>query len=197
MRVILVSAPYLSLYGSSRQAVGHYFPLGLGYLAAVLEKHNFPVELVVESAGVDVFHVLRQKLGQDRCLFVGISPMSSSYPQAVKLAGLVREMAPGTPTVLGGPHAIAARASILREQPEFDFRCLGEREWTTLELARQLAGESTIPKGLCAFRQKLTDKWGVPGTTGNYRNCAIIHSTPWNVWRSPPQKGTFQGSSIT
>ena len=137
-RILLVNAPFFSLYGPSKVAVSHYFPLGIGYIASYVNKHGYDVELLVESGDVDVFRALRRALKTHKYLFVGISTMTTAFGEAVRLARVVRESAPGTPVVAGGPHITAMGGSILAEQPEFDILCVGEGEITSLELARAI-----------------------------------------------------------
>jgi hypothetical protein len=45
--VLLINAPFHGLYGSLKSAVSYYFPLGVGYLAAYLEKNGYQVDLLV------------------------------------------------------------------------------------------------------------------------------------------------------
>ena len=39
-RVLLLSPPYIDLYGKLGRAAGKYFPLGLGYVAAYLRDRG-------------------------------------------------------------------------------------------------------------------------------------------------------------
>ncbi len=39
-RIILISPPYVDLYGKLNKAAGRYFPLGLGYIASYLRKYG-------------------------------------------------------------------------------------------------------------------------------------------------------------
>ena len=139
--ILLAGAPFLELYGA--RGVSYYFPLGIGYLASYLEKHGRTVRIIAESEGTDVYDELAAAIQTGEHLFVGISAMTPAFPAAVRLAKIVRRHAPGTPVVLGGPHASAMGASILAEQDEFDFLCVGEGEITALELAGALAAQRT------------------------------------------------------
>jgi hypothetical protein len=39
-KVLLISPPYIDLYGKLNGAAGRYFPLGLGYIAAYARKYG-------------------------------------------------------------------------------------------------------------------------------------------------------------
>jgi len=46
MKVFLIQAPYLDIYGPIKMSAGHYFPLGLGYIAAVLLRQGHEVRFI-------------------------------------------------------------------------------------------------------------------------------------------------------
>lgn len=122
--------------------MSYYFPLGVGYLASFLEKHGYEVEMILESATVDVFQELRARLRQKQYLLVGLSAMTSAYPAAIKLAAEIKALSPQTHVVLGGAHASAVGVRAFDDTLNFDSLCIGEGEFTLLELARTLeAGE--------------------------------------------------------
>lgn len=134
-RILLVSAPYMHLYGKNTAGISYYFPLGLGYIAAFLEKHGFRVDLVVEDGHQDVFQDVQKLLSTRSYGLVGISSMTSAYPAAVDLARIVRQAEPRIPIVIGGAHASVLPEYILKTQLEFDFVCTGEGEDVMLDLA--------------------------------------------------------------
>ena len=143
--ILLINAPFFQLYAASKGAMSYYFPLGIGYLAAFLEKHGYAVEMILESATVDVFQELRARLRTKSYLFVGLSSMTSAYPAAVKLAAEIKALSPETHVVLGGAHASAVGVRAFEDTPDFDSLCIGEGEFTVLELARALeAGETDL-----------------------------------------------------
>ncbi|OSM01918.1 putative Fe-S oxidoreductase [Magnetofaba australis IT-1] len=122
--------------------MSYYFPLGLGYLAAYLEKQGRRVELLVESPRVEFWAELNARLRQHAYLCVGISSMTSAFPQALRIARLVKQHAPATPVVAGGAHVSGVGAAALEAHAEIDFLVLGEGEITLWELARWLNAET-------------------------------------------------------
>ncbi len=140
--ILLVIAPYHDFYGVYKNAVSHYFPLGLGYIAAYLESHGFNVEMLLEDGANDVLYSVRDHISRKDYLFVGISSMTSAFPQAVRIAKIVRQEKPGTPIVLGGAHVSGVGPILLNSLPDFDMLAIGEGELTALELAQTLAIDS-------------------------------------------------------
>lgn len=160
--VLLVSAPYLAIYGGDVPGASYYFPLGLGYIASYLQKHGFSVDLICEDGVTDVMNMVRTRLASQNYLCVGVSCMTSSYPGGLRIASLVKQSSPATPVILGGAHISAVGEPILDEQPEVDMLCTGEGEITFLEL-------------VLALRDGVRDISGVQGlfwrdSEGNIRN---------------------------
>jgi radical SAM superfamily enzyme YgiQ (UPF0313 family) len=136
--VLLINAPFHGLYGSLKSAVSYYFPLGVGYLAAYLEKNGYQVDLLVEERGISLQDSLLALLNKKDYLLVGFSAMTSAFPGAVRMAETVRQRCPRVPIILGGPHASGIGATLLEDHPQFDYLCLGEGERTLLELVDHL-----------------------------------------------------------
>lgn len=136
MRVLLIEAPYD--YKMSKIAVDQYFPLGLGYIAAVLKQAGQEVELLVSSPGCDFAQLLSSRLERFIPELVGISCMTPSFPAAIEIARAVKEQT-NAKVVLGGHHATALGEEILQRYPEVDFVVYGEGEYTMLDLCRKLS----------------------------------------------------------
>ncbi len=112
-------------------------PLGLGYLAAVLEKNDFEVKII----DCPVCKMDHNKLGIELASFkpdlVGVASMTPTLPSAVKSAQTAKEVCPDAKVVMGGPHATFADEQILTEEPTVDIVVRGEGEETLLELAQR------------------------------------------------------------
>ena len=133
------------------------YPLGIGYLAAVLERYGYQVRILdVFAEGYhnaqevdgdpnflrygldddDIIAVL-QEFGPD---VVGISSIFSNQADNVHhLLGLARSVAPGAATALGGAHARYFPKTCL-EDPALDAVFLGEAEHTFLAWLEYLNG---------------------------------------------------------
>ena len=143
-KILLISAPYQHLYGPVSPLVSFYFPLGLGYIAAFLEKNGYSVSLIAEDGRIDVFDEVARRIRDENLLYVGISSMTASFPAALKLARMIKNKIPEVPIVIGGPHATALKKIILDKYLEFDLVCFGEGELTALDIAKSLSGRLPI-----------------------------------------------------
>jgi anaerobic magnesium-protoporphyrin IX monomethyl ester cyclase len=149
------------------------YPLGVGYLASLLEASG--TEVLVTSVLDNVI-----KFSPD---VVGISSVSQCFNQAVEAAGLIKK-ALGVPLLLGGYHISALPH---RLPQSFDVGVLGEGELPLLRLMSLLSrkGDLKVPdlteiNGICFHSQ-----------TGDI----IVNRTPYEVpdldalpfpWRNVP-----------
>ena len=158
MKILLVLPPFLRLHGLK---LG-YFPLGLGYLAAYVEKNGFDVKMYNAELGEeylrapkgsidkDAFKTYINKLEDPNDLIwqevrsilrnvapnvVGISVMTTKYGSAKKIAQIAKEVNPSSIVVWGGPHPTIRPEEVLRDA-NADFAVKGEGEQTFLELLR-------------------------------------------------------------
>ncbi len=148
MRIALLNTPYVKTYGPLKSASGRYFPLGLGYIAAVLRQHGHEVLLLDPEAQNLSDHAISSRLISFRPGLIGISFTTPGFPMARHLAALARNSSRGIPIVAGGVHAAALPEGVLREAPEFDIVCTGEGEETMLELAATGSPEALTPSAL-------------------------------------------------
>jgi anaerobic magnesium-protoporphyrin IX monomethyl ester cyclase len=139
--IILVNPPYPS---GAPQSI--FIPLGIGYLAAVLEKNGYNVDVI----DCQVLKPTRREL-QDEFIkrqpdVVGVASATLTYNPALQIVKTAKEVAPNCVTLLGGPHVTVMDEQSLADAPEVDIVVRGEGEKTVLELA-QLVSESNL-KGL-------------------------------------------------
>jgi radical SAM superfamily enzyme YgiQ (UPF0313 family) len=139
-RVTLVNPPYPS---GAPQSL--FIPLGIGYLAAVLEKNQYDVE-VIDFQGLNPTRKqLEAELIKSRPDVVGVTTSTLTYNPALEIVKATKEVLPNCLTILGGPHATVLDEQTLSEAPEADVIVRGEGEQTMLELA-DLASKSELKK---------------------------------------------------
>jgi len=145
---------------------GRLPPLGLAYVAAVLEKSGFQVEIydnyLLERPIEEVKSEIRKRSPE----IVGITCNSLSYGRCLEMAKAAKEACPSCIVVVGGPHASYMPQTLL-EHPEIDYVVVGEGEQAMLQLA------SSITKGEKASIAAL-----IPGVA-----CKIGHE----IVKSAPQ----------
>lgn len=143
MRIALIAPKW-------NKKANDYPPLGLGYLAAVLERDGHQVRIFDFS--LDPRTPLEEDV-QAVCAFdphlVGITAMTSVYHSALETATLLKAYL-GRPIVIGGPHATVYPERILAESPVIDYVVRGEGEETIQELVRILCnkGDLSTVRGL-------------------------------------------------
>jgi anaerobic magnesium-protoporphyrin IX monomethyl ester cyclase len=150
-RIALVNTPLL-------EGVAHhplFPPLGLAYLAAVLEQNGFEVR-VFDCPVCEINHEqLKSDLSAFQPALVGIGSMTPTIESALKSARTAKEACPDTKVVIGGPHATFMDKETLAEESAADVIVRGEGEETLLELAQQLPALPKLEdvKGI-TFRKK-------------------------------------------
>ncbi len=129
-------------------------PLGLAYLAAVLEKSAFEVEVIDAFAENISFNELKKRLSQTKSQVVGITTNVDIIFHALWTAKIVKELLPKTIIVLGGPYATVTYESILKYK-FVDYVVLGEGEYTFNELLTKIQENLPVEsvRGI-AFRNK-------------------------------------------
>ena len=139
-RVALVNPPPL-------KGVFHhqpYLPIGLAYLAAVLESNGNEVT-VLDCLATDIDHErLKEKLGSFNPNLIGISSMTPMVQSTMLSAKGAKEACPNATVVLGGPHATFMDKEILNEEPAVDVVVRGEGEQTLLELTQKIANRENL-----------------------------------------------------
>jgi radical SAM superfamily enzyme YgiQ (UPF0313 family) len=138
MKVLLVNPPQ-TFYPGSDAPAGN-LPLGLLYIAAVLEKAGSKVE-VLDAFMTDVsirrigdtveigmsYERIAERIKRIKPDIVGIAnPFTCQMQHAIKVAKIVKEMGPDVLTVVGGPHVSAVPEEFLNEAEKVDIGVTGE-----------------------------------------------------------------------
>jgi len=134
VKVALVNPPLLPGMFKHHPLV----PLGLAYLASVLENAGYEVK-VFDCPPLGLSHEeltkLLVKFSPD---FVGITCMTMMYPSAIKVAKMIKEQLPEVVIGVGGPHVTFYDKETLEECPSIDLVVRGEGEQTILEVVASL-----------------------------------------------------------
>jgi len=141
MKVLLIDPPFeiWELMGDCCAP-----PLGLAYIAAVLEQHDIPVELIhCNGLGItwkDVPEII-EKASPD---IVGTGALTPMFSAAIRLVKMVKEVDPDVITMVGGSHATFTYEEALLKIPEIDIIVRGEGEQTVVELIKCLETDSDL-----------------------------------------------------
>lgn len=139
MQVTLVNPPYPA--GSHRHPP--FIPLGIGYLAAVLEKNGYSVNVIDCQALKLSLAEVENELRNRQPDLVGLTSTTLTYKSALKIIEVAKKALPTCVTVLGGPHVTFWDKEAFEECPSLDVVVRREGEHTLLELVQRLdAGKS-------------------------------------------------------
>ena len=127
MKILLINPPYFDVWRTFDYVLP---PLGLAYVAAVLEANGFDVSIVDLNAGQN-----ERIITDHHWDIVGITFDTTRYYKGIKYGRMLR--ARGTKVVVGGPHATFMAEEILGNGSA-DFVVRGEGEYTMLELLNSL-----------------------------------------------------------
>ena len=139
-----------------------YVPIGLAYLAAVLEKNGHEITVIdCPAMGMDQDE-LKRKLDAFQPDLVGVTSMTPTIQSTLESTRVAREACPDATIVVGGPHATFMDKQILNDEASVDVVVRGEGEQTLLELA-----------------QTATDSWNFHNVKGiTFRNGEETVQTP-------------------
>jgi radical SAM superfamily enzyme YgiQ (UPF0313 family) len=132
--------------------INYWQPLGMLYIAAVLEKAGHEVRFF-NGAFLTQEEILRQ-VGEFDPRFAGIYSTTFGWDKAVQTAEAVKRLNPEIFTCAGGPYPIAMQEQCLHECAHFDAVGTGEGELTVPEMIGRLeAGQGLAGVLGAAFRR--------------------------------------------
>ena len=139
MKTVLVNPPMdFAVALGKAQALADYtvmIPVGLAYIAALLEREGLPVAVVDGYAEKLSIAQLTQRVLASGPEVVGISCVTPVAPIVHALAASLKGENPGLKIVLGGPHPSCLAVETLAD-PNVDVVVRGEGEYAMLELLR-------------------------------------------------------------
>ena len=111
--------------------------LGIGYMAAVLEKNNIDVDVLDSSALGLNYDEIGEEILKRKPDIVSISALTPTIGVALDSADKIKQVKPDTVVVLGGYHPTFEYESVLKEE-SVDVVVRGEGEYTVLELVQAI-----------------------------------------------------------
>jgi len=159
LRILLIRPPFFEIEGSRGHSMD--IPLGLLYIAAVLEKENYQVEICDGRVqGKDIFS--RKTFSNGYLLgssweemagfvksssphIVGISnQFTTQFYTTLKMAEVVKKVDPRIVTVVGGPHASITPESFFKRSQFIDIAVMEEGEYVVPEIAEWYQGRRSL-----------------------------------------------------
>lgn len=146
--LLLIQAPYLDDYGPMRKAAGTYFPLGLGYIAAMVEQDGHQVDLLDPNVQEVPIAEIAARVAASPPLLVGISFMTPQFFRVKEICQRIKEAALQVPIILGGAHPSVMPEETLLGIPEADYAVAGEGEEIMRRIMRALVNGHPIPEDI-------------------------------------------------
>jgi anaerobic magnesium-protoporphyrin IX monomethyl ester cyclase len=156
MKILLINPPQTFFPGSDPPAAN--LPLGLLYIAAVLDKVGYKTEILdafmtdfpfrkkgdTTEVGMP-YGKIKEEIQRRKPDIVGIAnPFTCQVEHAVRVADIVKEVDPSILTVVGGPHGTVVPVEFLEEARNVDIVVIGEGEYTILDIVRFFEGKKKI-----------------------------------------------------
>ena len=135
MKVLLINPPY---FNSKYKFIGLVAPpLGIAYMAAVLEQNDIAVEIIDAAALEMSWETLEREIKRTSPQLVAVTALTPTIDQALQTAELAKKTCPQATVVMGGYHPTFNYQEIL-EKDYVDIVIRGEGEYTLLELVQTL-----------------------------------------------------------
>lgn len=136
MKILLVNPPYTEcVYSGWKSVVTLYPPLGLAYMAAVLEKNNIKVKILDANAMGLSIEETADRIINSKAEMVGLTATAIDIPMVYDISRIVKKNSDKI-IVVGGPHVTFTPEETLKNCNDIDIVVRKEGEYTMLEIAK-------------------------------------------------------------
>jgi magnesium-protoporphyrin IX monomethyl ester (oxidative) cyclase len=157
MKVLLINPPQ-TFYPGSDLPAGN-LPLGLMYIAAVLEKSGYKTEILdafmtdapfkkegkTTTVGMPI-DLIKLQIQERKPDIVGVAgPFTCQIEHALKISSLAKSVDSSILTVVGGPHVTVMPKEFLEVAKDVDIAVTGEGEYGMLDIAQYFEGKKKLP----------------------------------------------------
>jgi len=146
-KILLINPPFFleERYGKHLKKFGGLSePLGLAYLAANLELHDYSVR-ILDCPALNISTLdISQEFRKDEYILVGLTMLTPMFSKVKEAARIIKGISPEVKMIVGGAHATALPEQTLKEIESVDYVCIGEGEKTILELVQALEQKRDI-----------------------------------------------------
>ncbi|MBU2511806.1 B12-binding domain-containing radical SAM protein [bacterium] len=115
-------------------------PLGISFLAAVLEKAEVEVKILDFTVFPYSKKNMEDRLAEFKPDIVGVTSVTMTFNNAIQVVEDVKALNPQIFTVMGGPHVSFCAVDTLQRYESLDLIVMGEGEETIVEIAKEYAG---------------------------------------------------------
>ena len=142
MKVLLINPPAFKI---PRWDVPRPFypPLGVCYLAAVLEKNNYDAKILDADILNYGFDEILDEIKKEKPTLIGVGSVTVKYGVSIELINLIKKEFPKIKIVAGGNHVTLVKEKAFKDI-NLDYAIYGEAEFTLLELVQALEGNKLL-----------------------------------------------------
>lgn len=127
-----------------KKAIGSWPPLGILYVAGILEREGIEVSVLEQAAKCLSVEATVDWVMKENPDVLGFSTLSSSGRAAAIVAREVKKRNPNIRIVFGNYHATFNAERILQTYPWIDYAVRGEGEYACLDLVNCLSGKNSF-----------------------------------------------------
>lgn len=132
-KILLIAPDFFSSYETKvRVGIQQVPPISLAVLGASLLSAGHLVDVLDLTVAEDKNKELKERL-KDEYEYIGITFLTPSFVDAIKIANMVKKKQPQAVLICGGPHVSSLPEETLR-QSLFDIAVIGEGEETIVEI---------------------------------------------------------------
>ena len=149
MRIMLINPPIDSVLedGNVSPVTTYLFynsaPLGILYIAAVLEREGHEVACVDAAAELLNVEQTIQRVAEFQPEVIGLGSFTVTFETSIKLGNGLKRLMPDTPLVLGSYHVTLVPHEAMAHEC-FDVGVIGEGEFTMLQLIEHYEGKGQL-----------------------------------------------------
>ena len=141
MKVLFVNPPQTASKYKSMGVIAP--PLGIAYMAGVLQENNIDVEILDASAEDMDFKDVEKELLKRKPDLVALTALTPTIGRALETAQVVKETLPDSIVVMGGYHPTFNFIETLEDE-NVDIVIRGEGEYIMLNLVQALENQSSL-----------------------------------------------------
>ncbi len=176
-------------------------PLGLAYLAAVLEAKNHKVIILDGWVQNITNEFLKKTIADFAPALIGLTGLTVNIKGVFAMAEEIKKEFPQIPIIFGGPHASMAPAGTLKEVSAIDMVCVGEGEDTIMDVVDYLSGKKDL-ENIPGIYYRQSDKIICTGLRELIKDINILppparHLLPIGEYTaSPKEHKSFPGTDV-
>jgi radical SAM superfamily enzyme YgiQ (UPF0313 family) len=147
VRILLISPPWLEIYGYYKKAakIGCVSPpLGLTYLGGAIINAGHECKIVdMEPEKINVEKLLTI-ISEYKPQLIGITATTPIFNNAKYIAKSIKSKTPRIPLCIGGVHSTIIGKDVLKECPYFNFQVIGEGEQVIIKIINSLEQNKSL-----------------------------------------------------